>query len=157
MLTEISHSSLDPMAKPTREGYFGKLLSELAKTCSSFNLTLEDVARGDLEKIASRWPSDQKRDFPLFDEHFLGHERFEREFKIEFIERGEGQKRHVVQRLNGAYIGDRLRKLASLRLRSAESWDCPPARSGAYSMPLSDSGVLLWEHSPFAPGIHCNP
>jgi hypothetical protein len=103
------------MAEPTREGYFRKLLSELAKTCSSFNLTLEDVARGNLEKTVSRWPSDQKRDFPLVDEQLPGHERFEREFKIEFIERGEGQKRQAVQRLNGAYIGDRLRKLASLR------------------------------------------
>lgn len=108
VLAEMSHTGLESMAAPKREAYFGLLLSELAKTCSSFNLTLEDVALGNLEKTASRWPSDQNREFPLFDEGFPEHEQFEREFTIEFIERGEGQNRHVVQRLNGVYIGDRL-------------------------------------------------
>lgn len=108
VLAEMSHASLVSMAPPKREAYFGQLLSELAKTCSSFNLNLEDVALGNLEKTASRWPSDQKREFPLFDEGFPEHEQFEREFTIEFIERGEGQNKHVVQRLNGVYIGDRL-------------------------------------------------
>lgn len=108
VLAEMSHASLLSMAPPKREAYFGQLLSELAKTCSSFNLNLEDVALGNLEKTASRWPSDQTREFPLFDEGFPEHEQFEREFTIEFIERGEGQNKHVVQRLNGVYIGDRL-------------------------------------------------
>lgn len=108
VLAEMSHASLDAMAAPSREAYFGKLLSELAKTCASFNLSLEDIAQGNLEKTASRWPSTKTRDFPLFDDGFPEHEQFEREFTIEFIERGEGQNRHVVQRLNGVYIGDRL-------------------------------------------------
>ncbi len=107
-LAERAHASLDALGIPQREAYFGQLLSELAKTCSSFNLTLEDVAHGNLEKTASRWPGEQTRDFPLFDEGFPEHEQFEREFTIEFIERGEGQNKHVVQRLNGVYIGDRL-------------------------------------------------
>lgn len=108
VLADMSSMNLEAMAAPVREAHFGKLLSELAKTCSSFNLTLEDVALGNLEKTASRWPVDQKREFPLFDESFPEHEQFEREFTIEFIERGEGQNKHVVQRLNGVYIGDRL-------------------------------------------------
>ncbi|AZE39157.1 hypothetical protein C4K06_6169 [Pseudomonas chlororaphis subsp. aureofaciens] len=108
VLAEMSHASLETMAAPKREAYFGQLLSELAKTCSSFNLNLEDVALGNLEKTASRWPNDQKREFPLFDEGYPEHEQFEREFTIEFIERGDGQSKHVVQRLNGVYIGDRL-------------------------------------------------
>lgn len=108
VLAEMTHASLVSMAPPKREAYFGQLLSELAKTCSSFNLNIEDVALGNLEKTASRWPIDQKREFPLFDEGFPEHEQFEREFTIEFIERGEGQNKHVVQRLNGVYIGDRL-------------------------------------------------
>lgn len=108
VLAEMSHASLDALAAPSREAYFGKLLSELAKTCASFNLSLEDIAQGNLEKTASRWPSTKTRDFPLFDDGFPEHEQFEREFMIEFIERGEGLNRHVVQRLNGVYIGDRL-------------------------------------------------
>jgi len=107
-LADMTHGALMAMALPQRASYFGKLLSELAKTCAGFNLLMEDVARANLEKTSSRWPSEKKRFAPLFDESFPEHEQLPREFEIEFIERGGKENGHVVQRLWGVYIGDRL-------------------------------------------------
>ncbi|WP_313055352.1 nucleoside triphosphate pyrophosphohydrolase family protein [Pseudomonas lopnurensis] len=108
VLAEMSHGSLEVMAPPQRGSYFGKLLSELALTCASFNLLLEDVARYNLEKTASRWPAEKKREIELFDADFPEHEQLPRQFDIEFIERGTPEQGYVVQRLWGVYIGDRL-------------------------------------------------
>lgn len=107
-LAEMTHGALDSMAPPKRAAHFGKLLSELVKTCAGFSLLIEDVARANLEKTASRWPSEKARGLPLFDEPFPEHEQLPREFEIEFIERGGRENGHVVQRLCGVYIGDRL-------------------------------------------------
>jgi len=108
VLAEMTHGALDSMAPRKRANHFGKLLSELVKTCAGFSLLIEDVARANLEKTASRWPSEKARGLPLFDEPFPEHEQLPREFEIEFIERGGRENGHVVQRLCGVYIGDRL-------------------------------------------------
>ena len=107
-LAEMSHKALEAMALTRRATYFGRLLGELAKTCAGFNLPLEDVALANIEKTSSRWPAEKTRNFPLFDATFPEHEQLPREFDIEFIERGQGKDAHVVQRLWGVYIGDRL-------------------------------------------------
>lgn len=108
VLADTSHGNLDAMAVTKRASYLGKLLSELAMTCASFDLLLEDVARFNLEKTASRWPTEKKRDIELFDADFPEHEQLPRQFEIEFIERGTPEDGYVVQRLWGVYIGDRL-------------------------------------------------
>ncbi|HBO0772568.1 nucleoside triphosphate pyrophosphohydrolase family protein [Pseudomonas aeruginosa] len=108
VLAEMSPKALDAMALTRRATHFGRLLGELAKTCAAFSLLLEDVALANLEKTASRWPAEKSRDVPLFDASFPEHEQLPREFDIEFIERGQGRDAHVVQRLWGVYIGDRL-------------------------------------------------
>lgn len=108
VLADTSHGNLIAMAVTTRASYLGKLLSELAMTCASFDLLLEDVARSNLEKTASRWPTEKTRDIELFDTGFPEHEQLPRQFEIEFIERGTVEDGYVVQRLNDVYIGDRL-------------------------------------------------
>ena len=110
VLASTSRGQLEGMSPPTRSEHFGKLLAEWAVTCACFDLHVEDVARENLEKIASRWPGGNKVYWPFFDleDDYPEHERLPREFDIEFIERGSPANGHVVQRLNGVYIGDRL-------------------------------------------------
>lgn len=110
VLANMSASQLQAMSPPTRGEYFGKLLAEWAVTCACFDLHTEDVARDNLAKIASRWPGETKVYWPFFDadEECPEHERLPRKFEIEFIERESGGEVHVVQRLNGVYVGDRL-------------------------------------------------
>ncbi|WP_045739014.1 hypothetical protein [Xanthomonas sp. MUS 060] len=94
------------MSPPQLREHFGTLFSEWAITCACFDLRTEDIARGNLEKISSRWPGDEPvyPDFFDSDERFPDYEQFPRKFDIEFISR-DG---YVVQRLNGVFIGDRL-------------------------------------------------
>lgn len=107
-MTKVSYVQYMAMPPPTRAAHFGKHLTELAMACASFNLKIEDVARSNLEKISSRWPKGEITYPELFDETYLEHERFPRNFSIDFIERGTPENGHVVQSLNGVFIGDRL-------------------------------------------------
>lgn len=92
----------------TRAEKMGKHLAELAIACASFNLRLEDVARSNIRKIQSRWPGEEKNYPKPFDDGFADHERFPPNIEISFIERGSRENGHVVQCLNGVFIGDRL-------------------------------------------------
>lgn len=86
----------------------GHLLALLALVSASFRLRIEDVARENLTKIRARWPGSNKVYSNLFDENFEAHEQLPRNLRIEFIERGGRDKGHVVQMMNGVFIGDRL-------------------------------------------------
>lgn len=108
VMAKVSLGQFMSMSSPARAIHFGNHLMELALTCASFNLKIEDVARANLEKIASRWPKGEISYTTLFDEPYPEHERFPRKFSIEFIERGSARQSHVVQSLNGVFIGDRL-------------------------------------------------
>lgn len=87
----------------------GRLLGLLTRSAAAFSLRLEDIARKNLDKIRDRWPSEY-RYCPLFDEdpRYPPHERFEREFDVLFEERPGGRRPHVVQSINGVFVGDRL-------------------------------------------------
>lgn len=110
---QLAYESLkqvEALSPPARGEHFGVLLADWALACASFDLRVEDVARENLEKIASRWPGENKVYCPFFDpeDTYEEHERFPRKFDIEFVERGTAPDAHVVQRLRGVYIGDRL-------------------------------------------------
>ena len=53
---------------PTAGKQLGVVLAQLAIVTASFRLTLEGVARANLEKINSRWPGEDKEWTPLFDD-----------------------------------------------------------------------------------------
>jgi NTP pyrophosphatase (non-canonical NTP hydrolase) len=110
ILADMSPGQLTSMARPAKLTHFGNILAELAITCACFHLHLEDVARENLEKIASRWPWGEKVYPPLFDsdDEYPDYERFPRTFDITFVERGGRATGHVVQSLNGVFVGDRL-------------------------------------------------
>lgn len=95
---------------PTLRDHLGGLLAELALSCASFDLHLEDVARYNLEKTKSRWPGEEKEFMPLFDPEadFPSYERLPRTLKMDFIELPGRNGPSVVQQLNGVFIGDRL-------------------------------------------------
>ena len=106
----IPDAQLRSGASPTQLTHFGNLLAELALTCASFDLHLEDVARYNLEKIKSRWPGEDREYTPFFDPEyeFPHYEQLPRQLKMDFIELPGRNGRHVVQQLNGVFIGDRL-------------------------------------------------
>lgn len=108
LMAQTSYTKYMALSLPARSDHFGTHLAELALTCASFNLKLEEIAHANLEKIASRWPKGEFEYPPLFDQRYPLHEQFPREFAIEFIERGTEENGHVVQCLNGVFIGDRL-------------------------------------------------
>ncbi len=108
---ELVHSTL---ARSTNDSInpncevLANLLALMALVSSTFRLPLEAIAEANLEKIKGRWPGKDLVYVDLFDNDFPEHERLPREFGIEFIERGNPETGHVVQRLRGVYIGDRL-------------------------------------------------
>lgn len=108
---ELVHSTLMPAmddpASPSCEA-LANLLALMALVSSAFRLLLEHIAEANLDKIKGRWPGKEPVYVGLFDDKFLDHERLPRELRIEFIERGNLDTGHVVQRLRGVYIGDRL-------------------------------------------------
>ncbi|MGC5699272.1 hypothetical protein J4P02_03605 [Pseudomonas sp. NFXW11] len=85
-------------------------MAELALSCASFDLHLEDVARYNLEKTKSRWPGDEREFTSFFDpeSEFPRYERLPRTLKMDFIELPGRNGSSVVQQLNGVFIGDRL-------------------------------------------------
>jgi len=95
---------------PTVRDHLGGLLADLALSCASFDLHLEDVARYNLEKVKSRWPGENRQFTPFFDPEsdFPRYERLPRELKMDFIELPGRTGSSVVQQLNGVFIGDRL-------------------------------------------------
>jgi NTP pyrophosphatase (non-canonical NTP hydrolase) len=110
VLANMTPAQLRALSLLPASEHFGRLLVEWALTCSSFSLAVEDVARSNLEKIASRWPGDNKVFESFFDPDpvYPAHEQFPRKFEIEFIERGTPESGMVVQVLSGVFIGDRL-------------------------------------------------
>lgn len=109
VLAHTAKEQLKAMPLPAAVVHFGKIFSEWALVCSLFNLRTEDVARENLVKVADRWPV--QRDYQsLFDpeQKYEEHERFPRQFSVEFIERSSDGGAYVVQRLRGVNIGDRL-------------------------------------------------
>lgn len=118
LLGELARSSGDLLkppegalaALPKEELFaqFGHLMATLALVSGSFNLKLEELARDNLAKIAGRWPGERPLYVGLFDDGFPDHEQLPRELRMEFIERGHEKHAHVVQRMNGVFIGDRL-------------------------------------------------
>lgn len=88
----------------------GQLLALLAMTAESFGIQLENVAHANLAKIKDRWPGEDQIYTPNFDpcEQYPPHEQFERRFTVKFEERPGGERPHVVQSINGVFVGDRL-------------------------------------------------
>jgi NTP pyrophosphatase (non-canonical NTP hydrolase) len=79
----------------------------LSDVAGSMNISLEEVAKDNLVKITSRWPS-QKVFHQLFDEGCVIEEQIPRNLTLEFVERKRGGRIEVLLRYRQVSIGDRL-------------------------------------------------
>ena len=96
---------------PTRvKEELGDLLWYISNVATKYDITLEDVARHNLNKTQSRWHSSPraKRDdrASLFDDHFPPAERLPRRMDISI---GEVEHNRAVMIINGVKTGDPLR------------------------------------------------
>lgn len=87
----------------------GDLLWYVSNVAGKFDLRLEDVARTNLDKIASRWPIGGNGGvYRLLDESSPEHEQFPRLFRIEFGEETTAKGVRVTMARNRNRIGDSL-------------------------------------------------
>ena len=94
----------------------GDLLWYLAGTATQFSLTLDEVARQNLEKVRSRWPPRDPAHVDLvggagthlLDDDYPPRERFPRMIEVEFEEVRDGDALKVVVRRDGKPFGDPL-------------------------------------------------
>lgn len=91
-----------------RDEILGRHLSFLVRAAAAFELSFEQIALKNLEKISDRWPGNEVQYPPLFDEQFPEYERLPRQFTVLFEERTGGKQNHVVQSINDVFVGDRL-------------------------------------------------
>ena len=87
-----------------------EILASIFSVAYFAELNMEVVAKKNLDKIFSRWPTPENKTFiPLFDADDHLDEQIPRVMKITFIERTFGTDRcYVIQRCNDINIGDRL-------------------------------------------------
>jgi len=87
----------------------GDLLWYVATVATKFGLDLDEIARGNLEKIANRWPvSEAAGTYRLFDDNFPEHEQIPRRLRIIFGEEETPKGIRVTMTINGIAIGDAL-------------------------------------------------
>ncbi|REJ65667.1 MAG: nucleotide pyrophosphohydrolase [Planctomycetota bacterium] len=87
----------------------GDLLWYVANAATKFGFDLEEIARANIEKTRSRWPtSDKAGQYKLFDDRFPLNEQFPRKFRVSFSEAPEGDAVRVVIAKDGEIVGDPL-------------------------------------------------
>jgi NTP pyrophosphatase (non-canonical NTP hydrolase) len=88
-------------------GHLVEILRAMIAAADVADVSLEEAARSNLQKVASRWPP--RRIFtPLFDDDFEEIERLPRRIEVQMIEKKIEHKTYVIQRCNGINIGSRL-------------------------------------------------
>lgn len=84
----------------------GDLLWYCAILASKFGLSLDDIARQNLEKVSGRWGPHEAQQHAALDEGY--EERFPRQFSIEFSEKDVGGRLKAVMTMDGKPLGDPL-------------------------------------------------
>jgi NTP pyrophosphatase (non-canonical NTP hydrolase) len=79
----------------------------LQLVASNAKVILEDAARGNIDKVESRWPKDRTYS-ALFDEVFTEEEQLPRTLEVSFRERQQGDRKVTFLRCNGINFGDRI-------------------------------------------------
>src|SRR5277367_5416098 len=84
-----------------------EIFRALLATADDAEVSLDQAVRRNVVKTLGRWP-DNPDWGPLFDEDLPPEERLPRRMTTIFIERSLGDRRYVVQQVNGVNIGSRL-------------------------------------------------
>ena len=102
-------NTTDLLSRPPQH-LLGLLLADLAMIAALFKQQLSAIAEANVRKIQSRWPGENPVHLPLFDDNILELEQFPREFEMHYVEviSKDSGAPHVIQRLRGINIGDRL-------------------------------------------------
>jgi len=85
----------------------GDLLWYLSNTASKFDLKLDDIARSNLEKCASRWKKTTKK-YSLYDSDYDSSEQLDRNMSVELVEVKEDGKLKTKVFVNGTRMGNDL-------------------------------------------------
>lgn len=88
----------------------GDVLWYLSTIASQNNLTLEEIAEKNLEKIKDRFLVDEKSEYIDFDQPYPDNEKFPDEFEIEFVsfEDDGTNKLKIIDKRDNSMIGDPL-------------------------------------------------
>ncbi len=90
-------------------GHLVEIFRALVSAADEANVDLDHVARRNVAKTLSRWPSAEQRLFPpLFDDGDDLEERLPRRIEMDIAERGPEGRKYVRLRCNELNIGDRL-------------------------------------------------
>ncbi|HEV2595378.1 MAG TPA: pyrophosphatase [Sphingomicrobium sp.] len=109
----MSITGTPDLVSSTPLALLAELLADLVTVAWMFDLRFADVVSANLEKFESRWPQGRAQYTAPFDSTSPPHERFERKFDVNFIERfyhegQENERPYVIQQIRGVNIGDRL-------------------------------------------------
>jgi len=101
---------LDPLDPYQIRDQLASAMSELLTVAHLSGFTAREVARWNLEKTFSRWPTSEYRVFETtFDATAPDYERLPQELSIDIrLVESDGGKYFVYQSINGVHVGDRL-------------------------------------------------
>jgi hypothetical protein len=86
----------------------GYLLWYIAALAEKYNLTLSEIAEANLHKTTARWGTSANGTELLYDELYLEHEKFPRQFTVKFSEIDVDGHPRVVMHIDGDAFGDKL-------------------------------------------------
>lgn len=107
---ELVSASQAGRFKSNRDRLSGELvaiLSALIAAAEAANISLDHAARGNLQKVFSRYPLDHTYP-PAFDGQMPLHEQLPPRFEVKVEEHFSGSKTWVTQTINGSPVGDPL-------------------------------------------------
>src|SRR5262249_25024453 len=88
-------------------GHLVEIIRAIISAADAAKVSLDDAARGNLQKIYSRWPLDNTYP-PAMDLKCLKNERLPARLTLFIEEHENGDKQFVIQKCNGIIVGDRL-------------------------------------------------
>jgi NTP pyrophosphatase (non-canonical NTP hydrolase) len=86
----------------------GDLLWYIANVASKFEIALDDVANGNLEKIRARWAARHEHTTACFDNEFPESERLPRRFELRITQERVGERTLMRAEIDGESLGDPL-------------------------------------------------
>jgi NTP pyrophosphatase (non-canonical NTP hydrolase) len=88
----------------------GDVLWYISAIATQNDLSLEDIATENLDKIRDRFLTDESANYTDYEESFPQHEKFPEEFEIEFVSYDENgkYKSKIIDKRTGDMIGDSL-------------------------------------------------
>lgn len=93
---------------PKLKEELGDVLWYISTIASQNEIALEEIAKGNLDKIKDRFDLAHSENFIIYDEEYPPEEQFPREFEVQFVVVNEDgkEKVRIIDSLNSKQIGD---------------------------------------------------